>query len=119
MGLVVADALGVPVKFLSRADLLKNPVTDMRGFGTYHQPKGTWSDDSTMTLCLIESLLNGVDYPDIFNKFSLWFNEGYMTPHETCFGVGIATSMAIRRFNDGSEPLECGANPNTIMAMVL
>ena len=56
MGLCVADALGVPVEFNSRKSLKANPVKDMRGFGTHNQPKGTWSDDTSMTLCLIDSL---------------------------------------------------------------
>ena len=56
MGLVVADALGVPVEFMSREELRRNPVTDMRGFGTYNLPAGSWSDDSSMTLCTMDSL---------------------------------------------------------------
>lgn len=51
MGLCVADALGVPVEFNSREKLKANPVTDMRAYGTHNQPYGTWSDDTSMTLC--------------------------------------------------------------------
>ena len=54
IGLVVGDALGVPVEFKDRDYLKKNPVTDMKGYGTYNLPKGSWSDDSSMTLCLAE-----------------------------------------------------------------
>ena len=61
MGLCVADALGVPVEFEDRDSLLKNPVVSMRGYGTYNQPAGTWSDDSSMTLCLLDSLSNGLE----------------------------------------------------------
>jgi ADP-ribosylglycohydrolase len=45
-GAVVGDALGVPVEFQNRAAVQANPVSGMRGFGTYNQPPGTWSDDS-------------------------------------------------------------------------
>lgn len=45
MGVVLGDALGMPVQFLPRADLKKNPVTTMEGYGTYNMPPGTWSDD--------------------------------------------------------------------------
>ena len=45
-GLVVGDALGVPVEFQSREELEYNPVTGMRADGTHCQPAGTWSDDS-------------------------------------------------------------------------
>jgi ADP-ribosyl-[dinitrogen reductase] hydrolase len=50
LGLIVGDALGVPVEFMSRTELMKNPVTGMREYGTHHQPMGTWSDDSSMAL---------------------------------------------------------------------
>ena len=61
MGLCVADALGVPVEFNSREKLKANPVTDMRAYGTHNQPSGTWSDDTSMTLCLLDSLSEGLD----------------------------------------------------------
>lgn len=70
-GAVVADALGVPAEFLPRETLKKMPVTDMTGYGTYNLPKGSWSDDSSMTLCLAESIarLGKIDYDDIMRNF--------------------------------------------------
>ncbi|WP_299708656.1 ADP-ribosylglycohydrolase family protein [uncultured Tenacibaculum sp.] len=56
LGLAVGDALGVPVEFKTRFELQQNPVKTMRAFGSHHQPKGTWSDDSSLTFCLAESL---------------------------------------------------------------
>lgn len=50
------DALGVPVEFQSRAFIKENPVNDMLEFGTHHQPKGTWSDDTSLMLCLVRVL---------------------------------------------------------------
>ncbi|MGB4381424.1 MAG: ADP-ribosylglycohydrolase family protein, partial [Bacillota bacterium] len=64
MGLCVGDALGVPVEFMDRDALRRNPVTGMRAYGTYNQPAGTWSDDTSMTLCLVDSLIKGLDYED-------------------------------------------------------
>lgn len=54
MGLVIGDALGVPVEFASRDELKENPVTDMIGYGTHNQPAGTWSDDSSMAVATME-----------------------------------------------------------------
>ena len=54
MGLVIGDALGVPVEFVSRDELKDNPVTDMIGYGTHNQPAGTWSDDSSMAVATME-----------------------------------------------------------------
>ncbi len=108
MGLCVADAIGVPVEFLSRERLKAKPVSNMQGFGTHNQPIGTWSDDTSMTLCLVDSLASGLDYKDILTKFQSWLNEGAYTPHGDVFDVGIATRQAIRRFMAGTEPLKCG-----------
>ena len=108
LGLCVADALGVPVEFASRESLAHNPVTDMRGYGTYNQPPGTWSDDTSMTLCLLDSLKNGLDYFDIMRKFLLWKQKAEYTPHGEVFDIGITTRRALARFAGGTEPLECG-----------
>ena len=108
MGLVVADALGVPVEFKDRESLRVNPVRDMRAFGTYNQPAGTWSDDSSMTLALLESLENGLDYKDIMDRFMAWYEEGAYTPYGQMFDIGIATSEALRRYKSGVSPLEAG-----------
>lgn len=108
MGLCVADALGVPVEFNGRERLKANPVEGMRGFGTHSQPPGTWSDDSSMTLCLLDSLANGLSHKDIMSKFQDWLTEGAYTPYGEVFDVGIATRQAIRRYMSGIEPLTCG-----------
>jgi ADP-ribosyl-[dinitrogen reductase] hydrolase len=108
MGLCVADALGVPVEFSNRETLKKNPVIDMRGFGTYNQPAGTWSDDTSMTLCLMDSLTNRLDYDDLMKKFLAWLDESAYTPHGETFDVGNTTRVALRRFSEGKHPIECG-----------
>lgn len=108
MGLCVGDALGVPVEFNSRESLIAKPVKDMIGYGTYNQPPGTWSDDSSMTLCLLDSLAKGLDYKDIMDKFKAWLTEGKYTPYDEVFDVGVGTRKAINRFISGTEPIKCG-----------
>jgi ADP-ribosylglycohydrolase len=109
LGLAVGDALGVPVEFNDRESLRRNPVTDMRGYGTYNQPPGTWSDDTSLTLCLLDSLANKkIDYTDIMQRFLSWIDEGKYTAHDEVFDVGIATRQALQRFRKGTEPLKCG-----------
>lgn len=56
IGAVVGDALGVPVEFTAREKLSLKPVIDMNEYGTHNQPKGTWSDDSSLILALIAGL---------------------------------------------------------------
>lgn len=96
-GVAVGDALGVPVEFESRTYLTENPVTDMQEFGTHFQPKGTWSDDSSLTFCLAESLLNGYNLADIAEKFCLWRENAYWTAHNEVFDIGITTDNSLRK----------------------
>ncbi|MCL1828086.1 MAG: ADP-ribosylglycohydrolase family protein [Oscillospiraceae bacterium] len=107
-GLCAADALGVPVESAGRESLSENPVTDMRGNGAHNQPAGTWSDDTSMTLCLADSLAGGLDYNDIMRKFSLWAFKSEYTPHGKMFGIGQRTSRALFKFSKGTPPLQCG-----------
>lgn len=108
MGLAVADALGVPVEFESREYLKGNPVTSMQEDGTFNQPIGTWSDDTSMTLCLVDSLARELDYEDIMQSFTDWLMNGKYTPLGRAFGVGLGTKQAVLRFKEGVSPLDCG-----------
>ncbi|GIQ60424.1 hypothetical protein Flavo103_35600 [Flavobacterium collinsii] len=107
-GVAVGDALGVPVEFYSRSDLKENPVSEMIGFGTHHQPAGTWSDDSSLAFCLAESLCNDYDLSDIARNFVKWYNTELWTPHGKVFDIGIATRNAIHNIGKGHEPELCG-----------
>ncbi|MGB0522447.1 MAG: ADP-ribosylglycohydrolase family protein [Flammeovirgaceae bacterium] len=107
-GLAVGDALGVPVEFRSRESLKASPVTEMGGYGTHNQPPGTWSDDSSMTFCLMESLCNGYDLKDLGHKFQEWLYHAYWTPHGEVFDHGNATAAAIKNLRRGIEPIHCG-----------
>lgn len=107
-GVAVGDALGVPVEFLSREVLKKNPVTTMIGYGTHEQPVGTWSDDSSLAFCLAESLCKGYDLQDLANRFVNWKGHAYWTPHGKVFDIGIATSQAIWNLKNGTAPVLAG-----------
>ena len=109
MGLIVGDALGVPVEFKIRDTF---HVDDMIGYGTYNQPPGTWSDDSSLTLTTMESIIRKgeIDPADIMLNFSRWLNNAEFTPYGKVFDVGGTTEAAIRRFQNGIEPLKCGLN---------
>ena len=75
LGVAIGDALGVPVEFTTRDSLRQNPVTNMREFGTHQQPKGTWSDDSSLAFCTAETLLHGYSLPAIANSFVNWHDH--------------------------------------------
>lgn len=110
LGIAVGDALGVPVEFLSRKDLVADPVVSMRGYGTHEQPRGTWSDDSSLTFCLAESLCDGYNLNNLANRFVNWYEHGYWTAHGKVFDVGITTSNALWALRNGTEPVLAGAN---------
>lgn len=67
IGVIVGDALGLPVQFLGREEIRKNPVTGMRGYGTFNMPPGTWSDDGSLTLATMDSIRRkeGIDCEDM------------------------------------------------------
>ena len=108
-GSLTGDALGVPVEFRSRAAVQGDPVTGMRGHGTHGQPAGTWSDDSSLLLCTVESLTSGGFSPDdLAARFVRWWRAGYWTPHGVVFDIGIATRQALMRAASGVPAEECG-----------
>lgn len=107
-GFAVADALGVPVEFLSREELTANPVTDYRSFGSHRVPAGTWSDDTSMTLATLDSLASGLDYADIMEKFRSWVDDAAYTATNEVFDIGNTTHSAIHNFKNGKDPLTCG-----------
>jgi ADP-ribosylglycohydrolase len=109
-GVAVGDALGVPVEFKTREYLDKYPVTNMQEYGTHNQPKGTWSDDSSLTFCLVEALKHGFDIYQIATNFIKWFDNGWWTPYNEVFDVGAATRDAIHRLRAGVQPLVAGGD---------
>ena len=104
LGTAIGDTLGLPVQFLDREVIAKNPVTTMVGYGQFDVPAGTWSDDSSLSLCLAESLCNGYDLNDIANKFIKWMFEGYWTPFNKAFDIGNTTYFAIVNLRNGISP---------------
>ncbi|MBL0766082.1 ADP-ribosylglycohydrolase family protein [Marivirga atlantica] len=101
LGLIVGDALGVPVEFQNRESLSKRSVKKMIGYGTHNQPAGTWSDDSSLTLCLADELTKGFDLDKIGKSFVSWLDEGRWTPYGNVFDIGIGTRKAIDRLRKG------------------
>ena len=110
IGLVIGDALGVPVEFKTRTEIAKTPVISMQGYGTHNQPMGVWSDDTSLTLALLDSIIQckTINYIDIMDKFSAWLLYGEYTALGEVFDVGNATSKAIMNYGRGVEPIKCG-----------
>ncbi|MGB4337367.1 MAG: ADP-ribosylglycohydrolase family protein, partial [Bacillota bacterium] len=108
-GAIVGDALGVPVEFSWRKDLKRDPVTDMRGYGTYNLPPGSWSDDSSMLLCTVEALCEpGYDAQRLAELYLEWYQDARWTPHGVVFDIGSTTRRAMQRVLEGVEPEKAG-----------
>jgi len=110
MGFCVGDALGVPVEFYKRRMLENNPVEGLRAYGTHNQPLGTWSDDTSLTLCTMESLLEGYNTNNMADLFVKWYTEGKWTPHGGVFDIGISTRYALQRRMEGVSATSCGGD---------
>jgi ADP-ribosylglycohydrolase len=104
LGVAIGDALGVPVEFKSRDFLRENPVVDMIGFGTHKVPAGTFSDDSSLTFCLAEALLQDFDLNTIGQNFLRWCNDNYWTATGVIFDIGNATQEAMCQLSKGIKP---------------
>ena len=111
IGLIVGDALGVPVEFYSRAELKEDPVVDMREYGTYNMPKGTWSDDSSMAIATMASIVDkkAIDYDDIMKEFCAWAFDGKYNQYYT-FDMGNTTRKGLNRYIDGEKAINSGGD---------
>lgn len=109
MGVVVGDALGLPVQFSYREELEKNPVTDMIGYRTFDMPAGSWSDDSSLTLATLSSIkeLGKIDSEDIMKRFVRWYEDGEYTPFGYAYDIGCTCEEAICRYGKFNYK-ECG-----------
>ena len=114
LGHAMADAVGVPVEFSKRENLKVNPVTGVQGYGTYMQPPGTWSDDTSLSIAAMESIsrLGEIDYADIMKNFVEWYECDKFTAGDVRFDVGSTTARAIENFMLGIPALECGPTEN-------
>ena len=110
MGVIIGDALGMPVQFMEREELKINPVTSMQGYGTYNMPPGTWSDDGSMTLATLASIceMQGMDCQDIMERFVKWHFEGEYTPEGKAFDQGFTCMEAICNYKESGDYLTCG-----------
>ncbi len=111
MGVVVGDALGCPVQFLSRDELRKRGlVKGMEGHGTYDMPEGTWTDDGSMTLALLASIKEKkkIDLDDIMLRFVDWVRKGEYTPFGQAFDIGNTCYDAIKMYERSGSVWTCG-----------
>jgi ADP-ribosyl-[dinitrogen reductase] hydrolase len=100
LGFAVGDALGVPYEFKSRTEV--QLVSKMTGYGSHKQPPGSWSDDSSMTFCLMEDLIEGYDIERLKERFCNWYYYGEWTHNNKLpFDIGQSTFKALSKIKAG------------------
>lgn len=98
LGLAVGDALGAPVEFQTPGQF--TPVTQYRYSPVWNIPAGYWTDDTSMALCLAESILarDTVDAQDVLTRFARWYQLGENSSTGECFDIGNTTRKNIQQF---------------------
>ena len=104
LGLACGDAIGAAVEFMPRGSFM--PVTDMRGGGLHGIPAGYWTDDTSMALALLHSLLErgSFDASHQMQQYCEWWKEGKYSSTGDCFDIGGQTRSALERFQRTQNP---------------
>lgn len=113
LGLAVGDAVGTTLEFRSPGSF--TPIEDMVGGGPFRLRPGEWTDDTSMALCLADSLLQkgAFDARDQMERYSHWEASGYMSSNGFCFDIGNTVQNALSLFRFHGEPFAGSTDPAT------
>ena len=111
LGLAVCDALGTTLEFASPGTF--TPVTEVTGGGPFHLQAGQWTDDTSMALCLAESLIacSGFDARDQMERYVRWWRHGHWSSTGHCFDIGNTIRAALSRFESTGDPFSGSTDP--------
>src|SRR3546814_476882 len=106
LGLAVGDAVGTTLEFEAPGTF--DPITDMVGGGPFRLPAGAWTDDTSMALCLAESIVDtgGMDLTDQLRRYVAWRRDGYLSSNGRCFDIGTTTSSQLSRFERTGQAID-------------
>jgi ADP-ribosylglycohydrolase len=104
LGLAAGDALGTTLEFRAPGAFI--PIEDMNGGGPFKLRPGEWTDDTSMALCLAESLIECREFDpvDQLTRYVRWKREGHHSSNGTCFDIGGTVRAALARFERSGEP---------------
>jgi len=113
IGLAVGDALGTTLEF-TRPGCFQ-PIDCMQGGGPFRLAPGQWTDDTSMALCLAESLIvcGGFDPEDQMRRYLLWRDQGHWSSTGRCFDIGNTVAQALQRFEETGDPLAGSRDPHS------
>ncbi len=112
LGLAAGDALGTTLEFQPPGSFA--PLTDMVGGGPFGLKPGEWTDDTSMALCLAESLVTQQAFDPVHQPetYFRWWREGHLSVKGRCFDIGNATRSALARFGR-TRAADCGETSNS------
>jgi ADP-ribosyl-[dinitrogen reductase] hydrolase len=95
LGLAVGDAVAAATQYRQPGTF--TPIGDLIGGGPFELPRGGWSDDTAMALCLADSLLaaDGFDARDQVERYKRWQRDGYLSATGQCLGITASTARAL------------------------
>lgn len=113
LGLACGDAVGTTVEFMPRGSFAE--VTGMHGGGPFGLRPGQWTDDTSMALCLADSLLacGGFDALDQMRRYHAWWRQGLRSSTGECFDIGRTVCAALARFEHDGEPFAGSTDPKS------
>jgi len=113
LGLAAGDALGTTLEFTARDTC--PPLTGMIGGGPFRLKPGEWTDDTSMALCLAESLIEtgGFDPADQMRRYLRWRHRGHLSSNGSCFDIGTTVASALNRFRDTGDPFSGSTDPQS------
>jgi ADP-ribosyl-[dinitrogen reductase] hydrolase len=110
IGLATGDALGTTLEFMRPGTF--EPITDLIGGGPFRLKPGQWTDDTSMMLCLAESLIEtgGFDAKDQLRRYVGWWQEGHHSSTGRCFDIGNTVREALDSFLEHGDPERSGVS---------
>jgi ADP-ribosyl-[dinitrogen reductase] hydrolase len=105
LGLAVGDALGTTLEFTERDT--NPPLADIAGGGPLGLQPGEWTDDTSLALCLADSLIacGELDQRDLMDRFVRWWRDGENSPSGDCLDIGTTTKRALQRYLRNGNPI--------------
>jgi ADP-ribosyl-[dinitrogen reductase] hydrolase len=111
LGLAAADAVGTTLEFMAPGSF--EAIDDMVGGGPFDLHAGQWTDDTSMALCLAESLVEkkGFDAADQMDRYLHWYRDGYLSSTGVCFDIGNTVRSALHRYQESGNPFSGPTDP--------
>lgn len=103
-GSIIGDVLGAPYEFMYPNEITLEKNNEFSSGGIWNIPKGYYTDDTSMMLCLAESLTADGNSPhDQISLYQKWYRNGYNSSTGTCFDIGGQTELALKYYETNKK----------------